>query len=240
MELKVIGTGSSGNCYFLNPKEGKGLLIECGLTFKEIKAGIDYQISNIECCILSHEHKSDHAKCPQDIINAGIPIYTSYGTSTALNLKNSNCIRSGEYFEKGNFKIKAFNVVHDAIEPLGFLISHPEMGVMVFATDTKEINYKFPNINHWLIEANFSEELIMKSFESDNINFNLANRIYENHMSIETCIETLLDNDLKQTKTITLIHLSNTNADGESFSKKVSRAIGIKPFIAEKNLVINL
>jgi len=73
MKLKILGTGSSGNCYVLKPENGKSLMIECGLTFANIKKGLDFDL-NIEACLLTHEHKSDHAKCPQEIINAGISL----------------------------------------------------------------------------------------------------------------------------------------------------------------------
>jgi phosphoribosyl 1,2-cyclic phosphodiesterase len=239
MKLHIIGSGSSGNCYYLKPENGKGLLIECGLPFKKIKEGINYDLFNVAGCLTTHEHK-DHAKCPQELINSGIPVYMSFGTGAALKLNNPTCIIAGDLYEIGEFRVKAFEVEHDAKQPLGFLIYHPEMGSMVFATDTKTIKYQFEDVNHWLIEANFSETIMLDGLTKEGINAHLANRVYDNHMSIETCIEVLENNDLSNCRSITLIHLSSTNAWGELFQDLVSRSIGIKPKIAKKGLTISL
>lgn len=56
MVAKCIGTGSSGNCYALKDKNGKILLLDCGLPLKEIKAGIDFQVSNLVGCVITHSH----------------------------------------------------------------------------------------------------------------------------------------------------------------------------------------
>lgn len=240
MELKVLGSGSSGNCYRLLPQNGKGLLIECGLTFRQIKEGVDFDLFNIAGCILSHEHKSDHAKCPQELINSGIPVITSFGTAAALKLNNPTCVMAGDLFEVGEFEIKAFKVEHDAIEPFGFLIHHNEMGLMVFITDSKIFDYAIDNVTHWLIEANFSETLMLENIENSKVNAFLANRVYQNHMSIETTIKVLKNNDLSQCQSITLIHLSSNNGDGEKFVEMVSKAIGIKPKIATNGMIIEL
>ena len=56
MIAKCIGTGSSGNCYALIDNDGKILLLDCGVSIKEIKAGIDFQVSNIVGCLITHSH----------------------------------------------------------------------------------------------------------------------------------------------------------------------------------------
>jgi len=239
MELKILSTGSDGNCYQLKSKTGDSILIECGLPFKKIKEGIDFDLVNISGCLLSHEHK-DHARCPQELINAGIQVISSFDTASALKLNNPTCVMAGDLFEVGEFKVKAFKVEHDAIEPFGFLIYHDEMGLMVFATDTKSLDYEIAGVNHWLIEANFSETIMLKNIETDKLNAFLANRVYQNHMSIETTIEVLKKNDLSTCRSITLIHLSANNGNGNEFVKMVSKAIGIKPKIAKNDLIIEL
>jgi len=243
MELQVIGSGSKGNCYALTDLKGSQLILEAGVSFKETKKALNYDISNIIGCTVSHEHMTDHAKSVEDFVKAGINVYCSQGTSDNIKYKQGykpTVIEAFEHLKLGDFTILPFKVTHDAAEPLGFLISHPECGNILFATDTKDLNYKFPNINHWIIEANYSEDLMREEIEQERLHGFLANRIYENHMSLETCISVLKENDRSNIRTITLIHLSSTNAWGEQFQKKVSRAIGVKPNIATKGLTINL
>lgn len=53
--LKTIATGSSGNCYALM-NDNQILLIDMGVSASEIKRGINYKISDVSGCIVSHRH----------------------------------------------------------------------------------------------------------------------------------------------------------------------------------------
>ena len=53
--LKTISTGSKGNSYIL--KNNKDiLLLDLGVTEKEIKKAIDFKISDVAGCVVSHGH----------------------------------------------------------------------------------------------------------------------------------------------------------------------------------------
>lgn len=56
MNVKCLGTGSRGNCYALTDNEGHILLLDCGISLKDIKIGIDFQISKIVGCLCTHSH----------------------------------------------------------------------------------------------------------------------------------------------------------------------------------------
>lgn len=55
MFLKCISSGSNGNSYVLI-SDKEILLIEAGVRLIEVKRHIDFQISKITGCIISHEH----------------------------------------------------------------------------------------------------------------------------------------------------------------------------------------
>ena len=82
MKLKVLGSSSKGNCYLLQ-NENECLIIECGISFKEIKIGLDFNLRNVVGCLVTHEHK-DHSKSLQDLLRAGINVYTSFGTGIGI------------------------------------------------------------------------------------------------------------------------------------------------------------
>ena len=82
MRVEVLGTGSAGNCYKV--KIGKAtLLLECGLPFKVIQRKLDFKLSDIDACLVTHEHM-DHAKAVKDLMKAGVDCYMTKGTSEAL------------------------------------------------------------------------------------------------------------------------------------------------------------
>ncbi len=56
MFVRCISTGSSGNSYALYDNGGKILLLDLGLARKQILRGIDFNVSDVVGCVVSHEH----------------------------------------------------------------------------------------------------------------------------------------------------------------------------------------
>lgn len=53
--LKTIATGSSGNSYALM-NDNEILLLDLGVSAKVIKKAIDFRVSDIAGCLVSHGH----------------------------------------------------------------------------------------------------------------------------------------------------------------------------------------
>jgi len=223
MKLKVISTGSIGNAYIL-ANGNEALLIECGVNIMDIKKALNFDFSKVVGCLVTHEH-NDHAKSINEVMKLGIEVYASRGTfaKTSLSVKShkQNEIVSRQNFKVGNFKIMAFDVQHDAKEPLGFLIDHPDSGKVLFLTDTNYCKYTFPGLNNIIIEANFSKEIIDRKFGADSGKEFLRNRILRSHFSLENCKDMLKANDLSAVNNIVLIHLSDSNSNEKQFVKEV-------------------
>lgn len=56
MTIKCLATGSSGNCYILESSMGEKLILDCGLSIKEIKKGLNFDIRSVSGVIISHAH----------------------------------------------------------------------------------------------------------------------------------------------------------------------------------------
>lgn len=237
MKLKILGSSSAGNCYvFDNGKEA--LVVEAGISFSEVKKAVDFDISRIVGCIISHEH-GDHAKHVQKFIDARIPVYMSLGTLTkTIVSKYSKRITSKNEITIGSFQILPFNIQHDAAEPLGFIIYHPEMGTTLFATDTYYLTYTFSGLNNIIIECNYRTDILEKNVELGNISMEQQNRTLLSHMSYDTCLETLLENNLFEVNNIVLIHLSESNANAAEFQRGIQEATGKTVHIADKGVVL--
>lgn len=218
MHLKVLGSGSAGNCYVLE-NDSEALIIEAGLPFMEVKKALNFNVRKIVGVIAGHAHK-DHSGYIDQYVGI-CPIYKPY-----------EVMQPHERF--GNFFIKPFELVHD-VECYGFYIEHPDIGKMVYATDTEYIKYRFRNINHMLVEANYSNELI----EHDAVN---RDHVLRGHMSLQTTLTFISTNDNPALKNVVLIHLSDNNADSADFLQKTKDTIkyGADVFIADKGLSVNL
>ena len=241
MELHILGSSSAGNCYILE-NSTEALVIECGVPFQEVKKALNFNISKIVGVIVSHEH-GDHSKHVDDFLKNRIRVRMSAGTMNALNPKNGNGMmllaQDGAKFKCGEFTVLPFDVKHDAAEPLGFLINHPETGNVLFATDTYYLPYTFAGLNNILIECNYRLDLLESNIESGRIPPKLRDRTLQSHMSFETCKEALLANDLTKVNNIVLLHLSDGNSHSQEFKDDIYRATQKTVHVADKGMKIN-
>jgi phosphoribosyl 1,2-cyclic phosphodiesterase len=240
MQLRVLGSSSSGNCYFLET-ETEILIIECGVHIDDIKKALGFSFKKVVGCLLTHEH-GDHAVSVQAMMKYGVKIYTSRGTIRALQMDVDHhklvTIAALQDFRIGSFRVMPFVVQHDVAEPLGFIINHPESGNILFITDSFYVENTFKNIHNVIIEANFSHEIIEEKRRAGSGLEFLRNRIFKSHMSLDTCKKTLAANDLSKVQNIVLIHLSDSNSDAVVFKKEIEDQTGKKVFIADKGLII--
>ena len=222
MKLKVLGSGSSGNCYILESNT-EALIIEAGLTFMEVKKALNFNVRKIVGVVMSHSH-GDHSKFVSEYGKAGIPVFKPYNEEIA-------CPLSVKY---GRFGIKAFRLVHD-VPCYGFYMQHPDIGTLVYASDTEYIKYRFKNLNHILVEANYSDDLI----EHEAVN---REHVLRGHMSLQTALDFISTNDNPALRNVVLLHLSDNNANSAQFLQKTKETVkyGADCYIAEKGLEVNL
>ena len=242
MELKVLGSNSYGNGYILKSSSGEVLIIDAGCKFSEAKKALGFDISGVKGLIYDHFH-GDHFKYIDQYLEAGIPCYgnkQSYDKH-GKNDYNLKVIEPNKQFEVGSFSIVPFSVAHDVgVDCFGFLISQEELGKLVFITDSKYSPYKFRDINHWMVEANYCEKIFKERELQGRGNDYVSNRVRSSHLSVQTCVKLLQANDLTQTENIILLHLSNGNSDEARFKSMVENATGKNTFIADTGLSVNL
>ena len=219
MQLKCLGSGSSGNCYLLESDQ-EALVIDAGIHFMEIKKALNFNIRKIEGVIVSHSH-GDHEGRAKEYETAGIPVFKPY---------EADKLRQVQTF--GNFTVKSFDLVHD-VPCCGFLIVHPDMGRFLYASDTEYIKYRFDRLNHILVEANYSADLI----DPDAIN---RNHVLTGHMELQTTLDFLQVNRNPELRNVVLCHLSGSNADPDLFRQEVEQVVDCDVRIAEKGMKINV
>lgn len=240
MKLKVLASGSKGNCYLIQG-DNETIILECGIRYKQILEGLDFNLENVVGCLVTHEHK-DHSKSIEDLNKNGIDVYASKGTFISLGIEHhrAKVIESEKLFKVGNFTIMPFETKHDAKEPLGFLINHKEIGNLLFITDSYYCEYNFNNLNHILVECNYSKNILDENIENGVIPVSLRNRIVKSHFELNNVIDFLKSNDLSQVKNLLLIHLSSANSDSDYFIQETAKATGLAIDVARKGLEIYL
>lgn len=238
MKLKILASGSSGNAYLLTSSKSR-ILLECGIRYKDIQKKLQFDLA-IAGCLVSHSH-GDHSKSVTDILKQGIDTYMSAGCADELMLNHHRLqrISSDKQFEINELIILPFDTEHDVNEPLGFLIYDTiTKEKLVFATDTYYLKYKFPGVNYYLIECNYSKDILEENIAEGVINQAMRKRLLNAHFSLENLIKYFKEVDLTECRKIVLIHLSSNNSS-DSFKDKIQQETGISTEIAT-NQEINL
>ncbi|NTU67995.1 MAG: hypothetical protein HGB02_03840 [Chlorobiaceae bacterium] len=206
MKFNSYASGSTGNLYELTDSH-TSIIIECGVSYKELQRLLPKAPSDYDACVFSHHH-GDH-----------------FNLMTASQLrKRGLLVENGTYFSParnvGTIQIKSFGVQHD-ITNHGYIFRGHDGETCVFLIDCfySPVTFSFsPTII--AIEANYARDLMR---EGDSIN----DRLFASHMSIDQCIETLKAWDLSKTREIHLLHLSDDRSDEARFVREVQQATGI-------------
>lgn len=141
-------------------------------------------------------------------------------------------------FEVGAFRIVGFYVPHDGCPCYAYIISHPECGNIIYATDMSRIaqvdeNYRLKMVNgkpidwsfknlrlsHMIIEANydFSDFADIDEFKRSHVGFG--------HHSLQQCKRFVEENKTPDLRNVILVHLSK-DTDEENIRSQVQSVAG--------------
>lgn len=235
MLIQSLASSSGGNCYRVSDGT-TSLLLEAGIPLKKIAVKTGHTLSALAGCLVSHEH-GDHSKAVKALLDYGVPCYMSWGTADALGLKSSDDLRILEHKVPTvicGWKVLPFHVIHDAAEPMGFLIDTGYEERLLFLTDTGFSPFRFAGLTHMLVECNYQDAALQAAIEEGRTHEAQLKRLRDNHMSEETLVQLLLANDLRRMKEIHLIHLSDNNSDEAGMKERIQRVAGCPVYVSAK------
>lgn len=237
MKLKCLGSSSKGNCYILE-SDTEALVLEVGISLMEVKKALDFNISKVVGALCSHVHK-DHSRYLADYMKAGIEVYTSDETQSALEIITGEYAKAmvpNQAYKIGKFIVQPFELIHDA-PCLGFYIRHKDFGKLLFITDTEYVpqSFKSLNVDTIMIESNYWDNLVCKDEFK-------RKHVLEGHMSIDTCCDFINVNKSDSLKNVILLHLSDGSSDEKYFLNRVKECVGndTNVYIADKCLEVNI
>lgn len=225
MNITIHHSGSSGNLYQVDD-----LLIEAGVPIKQIKANLDYRLSEIVGCLISHSH-GDHACAARHLLRSGIDCYCSQDTANALCISGHclHILEVGKQMKIGSWTVKAFDLVHD-VPCLGFILAKGEEKVL-YANDTNYIPCRFRGLSHILLGVNYDTEILANNVTRGYLNPEAGKRTLRNHMSLNTAKGFFKANDMGKVNEIYLLHLSDGNSDAEHFRNEIQGITGIPVYV---------
>lgn len=224
LTLKVLGSSSKGNCYLLT-YNNQILILDCGIGIKEIKKGLNFNISNVAGVLVSHGHK-DHCLSIEDFRNMGIPIFAPYELGS---VKKS-------HIKIGNFDISTFDLPHNGTWNNGFLIKVGGQKIL-YMTDFEYCEYVFKKqkVNHILIECNYQGKYV----ERELVNYEHKVR---GHCELNTCRDFIQTNATNELRSVLLLHMGTETCDFEECVTVVKKVVQNDVYVdyARKGLKMEL
>lgn len=238
MELVVIGSSSKGNGYVLNGTN-EALCIEAGTKLIETKKALGFDLQKVRGCIVTHSH-NDHSRYAKEYADSGIRVLALADVLETKGItRNATAITLGNAYKLGGFVVTPFAVQHD-VPCVGYVIQHSECGKVVFITDTFACQYRFKGVNHYLLEANYSDEILEANIAAGRVSGGMRDRLLTSHFELSNTIRYLLTSDRTALHKVVLVHLSDGNSNEAQFVQQVREAIGKPVYAAKAGMVLQL
>jgi phosphoribosyl 1,2-cyclic phosphodiesterase len=141
VQLTILGSGSGGNCAYLETDEAR-LLVDAGFSLRQIRqrlASIGRVPENLTGVVITHEHSDHIAGLAQLAQKIEVPVYANRPTAEAIQYQtgaklNYRLFATGATFEVGDVAVETFAIPHDAQDPVGLLF-RTAAGNVGFLTD---------------------------------------------------------------------------------------------------------
>ena len=235
MEILFSKTGSKGNCSVLKSSSGKLLCIDCGIQYNKVNKGTGYILHECGSLLITHAH-NDRTGFLSDFKKMGMNLYCGEETALKSDLNGfCECLKNMKQFGVDGFKVIPLAMKHtnsdgSECECYGFLIQDTSSKEkLLWCTDTQFIEYRFPPLDFYCIEANFWEQEEYLD-DLDVIEKTVEMRRVRSHMSVQTATDFLKKQDLSKCKEIRLLHISGsmTKAEQERIIPYIQEQIGRK------------
>ena len=188
VRLTILGSGSAGNCAYVETDEAR-ILIDAGFSLRQIRkrlATIGRAPENLTAILLTHEH-SDHVQGLAGLSQKlRVPVYCNRPTQDALEFQlqaklDCRLFTTRNSFEVGDVIVETFDVLHDAQDPVGYLLRAPGVNIG-FLTDlgqvTKLVLDRLRAANVLLLESNHDIKLLQDCLHRP---WSLKQRILSRH-----------------------------------------------------------
>jgi len=216
--LVVLGSGSRGNAIYIGGPSTR-LLVDCGLSPRQVKVRLErigVDPASLDAVLVSHEHR-DHVgglallkRMPHTTCYANrltVEAMDRYPIERPERLK---LFTTGEPFDIGEFRVNAFPVLHDALDPVGFELGLNGLKIGI-ATDlghaTTLVRQRLKGADVLVVETNHDENLLRNNMRRP---WPLKQRILSKtgHLSNTAAAKLLAETATASTRRIVLAHLS--------------------------------
>lgn len=230
-----LGSGSSGNCYYLSTEQAH-ILVDAGVGIRLLKKHMkDYAIplESIDGVFITHDH-ADHIKSVGYLAHDfGTKIYCTSLVKDGI--KRNYCvtnnptdeqtvvIEKNKSYQIGDLEITAFEVPHDSSECVGYQIKQGDI-TFCLITDighvTPEVEKMVSDANYLVLESNHDEYMLATGPYPAHLKGRI--RGGQGHLSNKLAAKLLAEHATPSLHHVWLCHLSEENNHPELARKTIS------------------
>ncbi len=252
LKFLSIGSGSSGNCYYLETASGDAMLIDSGVGIRTLKKYLhEYGISlsSVNRILITHDH-ADHIKAVGVISNEyNIPVYATrdvhggiernYCVPKKVPADNCRFIEKDARAKIGDFYVTPFAVPHDSAGNVGYRIETDDI-TFCLMTDvghvTEEMQKYIAEANYLVIEANYDKEMLWNGSYPQHLKVRIDGPA--GHLSNNDCAEAIANYATTKLKHVWLCHLSEENNHPVLALKTIEQVLRSYGIVMGKDFVV--
>ena len=246
-----LGSGSSGNCYYLQTADD-ALLIDAGVGLRTLKKHLHnygLRLDSVKHILITHDH-ADHVKSVGIISSEyNVPVYAinevhngiyrNYCVPRKIPADNVRHISKGEKIRLGDFIVTPFAVPHDSSGNVGYRIE-AEGVTFCLMTDvghvTEEMQDYIAEANYLVIEANYDVEMLKNGPYPQHLKVRIDGPT--GHLSNVACGEAIANYATTCLKRVWLCHLSEENNHPVLALKTVEQTLRSYGIIIGKDFIV--
>jgi len=234
IRFSILASGSRGNTCYVETT-GARVLIDAGLSCREIERRLNIvgvSAKSLNAIILTHEH-SDHLRGVGPLARRyNLPLYVNsktleQGQKTLGKLPIPVLIQTGESLAINNLLVETFTKCHDAIDPMGIVLSSDGMKIGL-ATDlgrsTRLAEERLKGCQALIVEFNYDPDML----NDGPYPLYIKRRIQgpDGHLSNQQGGELLAAVSHVDLNLVVLAHLSETNNHPDKAHQTAAEVLG--------------
>ncbi len=242
--LKFISfsSGSCGNCYLLLSTDEKGdssgILIDAGISTRMLKKNLMSLGLSYDCfgsILVTHDHL-DHIRSLASYCKyLRKPVYSTSRIQDALALHSFTSawiggyrkdLEEGKWNEIEGFKVRYFEVPHDATQTVGYAIEAGGHKFVIMTDIGKMVDEAVSfakQADTVVVESNYDVDMLMSGPYTHELKMRICQG--HGHLSNDQCAEAIKRFYHKGLKNLFLCHLSENNNEPEIAFKTAKNAL---------------
>jgi len=229
MRIKVLASGSKGNCTYIET-EGSKILIDAGISTLQIEKGlkeIGVNPKEIDSIFITHSHVDHVSGIEVFSKKYKTQIYMTEKTKIRGKIRVEQIINIKGEIELESTKITPIKLSHDTPDANGYLIEENNKSV-VYITDTGYVHEKhyglLKNRSVYIFESNHDLEMLAENIKYP---FPIKQRIRSDKGHLSNNQASLYLSELigSKTKRVILAHLSEENNTPEKAIKTLKEKL---------------